>query len=256
MSLISSIWKTISNTFSKGFYLSATIISVIAVIPAFINNQYAVIIALSCFCIVLIGFLISALILVHKILEKSSTKEYENKSTFMKYETLDGNKIIFETYKVIQCKRPVLTEIDYGFKWSGTHLPVITSDLQTVENVIDANDANQYDKAILKFKKPLFYNRNKVIHFKAELDDTDKKSSPHLESKIEQEIDLLHFRVILKHKPKAFSQNAILEKKKIDSNLSVTYSQVRQIHFDKASKTYEYYLLNPDVGYYYRLRWV
>jgi len=34
-----------------------------------------------------------------------------------------------------------------------------------------------------------------------------------------------------------------------------TFNEVRQVAFDKTSKSYEYPLLNPELGYIYRIKW-
>ena len=86
------------------------------------------------------------------LLLSQSNTDFESKSTFIKYETLDGNKISYDVFKLIQCKRPLLSQYEYNFKWSGTHLPKITSELQKVENILDRKDSSIYDKAILNCK--------------------------------------------------------------------------------------------------------
>lgn len=65
--------------------------------------------------------------------------------------------ITHKTYRVIQSKRIILTEVEQNFKWSGSQMPVITSRLQEVVNVI-SNNRDTYDQAILKLKKPLLFN--------------------------------------------------------------------------------------------------
>jgi len=221
----------------------------------FLPNKWYAVIGLIFFCIMLLVFTIHLIRSLNRILDIRGT-EHGNRSSFIKYETLDGNQIIYETFKLVQVKTPVLTEFDYHFKWTGTHLPIVTSDLQSVVNIVDLNDPTNYDKAILKFKKPVYYNQNVVLHFKAILDDTDKVSLPHLETRVTNEVDIIHYRVILKHKPDGYNSNAILEKCKINTSTSATFEKIREIPFDKVTKSYEYHLLNPEIGYYYRISWI
>ncbi|WP_370425287.1 hypothetical protein [Tenacibaculum dicentrarchi] len=152
----------------------------------------------------------------------------------------------------MQCKRPILSDYDYNFKWSGTHLPVITSNLQEVTNVVDDNNPSHYDKAVLKFKRPLTFNESCVIHFKSQLDDTDKQSDTHVSNRILRPVDVIHYRIILKYKDS--NTNAILERKKNDA-VSQNFEKIREIAFDLDSKSYEHHLLNPELGYIYRIRW-
>lgn len=159
-------------------------------------------------------------------------------------------------FKLIQAKRPLLTEYDWGFKWSGSHLPIITSDYQNVKDVLDEKDPGKYDKAVLKFSKPLYYNQTTVVHFKAIADDSDHKSGTYVESKVKYEVDVIHYRIVLKHKAENFDTNAIIERKKIKSDVGSKYEKIKEIPFDKGTKSYEYHLFSPEIGYYYRISWV
>ncbi|WP_341966250.1 hypothetical protein [Flavobacterium psychrophilum] len=109
-----------------------------------------------------------------------------------------------------------------------------------------------YDKAILKFPKPLNYNDSCVINFKADLDDTDKQYETYISNRIIRPVDVIHYRIVLRHKEE--NSNAVIERRKIES-ASQTFTEVRQVTFDKTSKSYEYPLLNPELGYIYRIRW-
>lgn len=246
--------KTISTLFSGKFAFFASLASIIGIILFFIADKTAIFFALGFFCVMLLTFTSYLIYALYKILDVKQT-DHENRSTFIKYETLDGNIITYETYKLIQVKKPVLTEMDYNFKWTGTHLPTVTSDLQEVVNIVDEQDPTKYDRAVLKFRKPIYYNQNCVLHFKATLDDVDKKSLPHLETRVTSEVDIVHYRIILKNKPQEYTKNAILEKGKINSSVSTSFEKIREIPFDSDTKSYEYHLLNPEFGYYYRIRW-
>lgn len=191
MKAIGSLIKTFSNLFSKQFYFFASLASLAGFFVLILKDVQATYFAQFFFCLMLIVFTSYLLYTLTKVLEIKQS-EYENHSTFVKYETLDGNMITYEAYKLIQAKKPILTELDYSFKWTGSHLPIISSDLQDVTNIVDENDATKYDRAILKFKKPIYYNQNCVIHFKAILDDTDKKSKPYVCSRVCTEIDIIH----------------------------------------------------------------
>lgn len=250
-------FKTIISLFSGHFAFFASLASIIGLILLFISEKKAVYIALGFFCLMLLVFTTFLINILFKLIKKSSNGlDHANRSTFVKYETSNGKNIIYETYKLLQVKSVVLTEMDYSFKWSGTELPKVSSDLQEVISILDSKDPNTFDKAILKFKKPIHYNQNCVLHFKAELNDVDGKSSPHVETRVIDEIDIIHYRIILKNKPDDYDDNAILERCKINSSIHGNYEKIKEIAFDNKSKSYEYHLLNPDIQYFYRIRWV
>lgn len=249
-----NLTKTFTSLFSGQFAFFASLASILGLCILFISDKWYALIALIFFCLMLLVFTIHLIRSLNKILSVRNG-DHESKSTFVKYETLDGNTINYETFKLIQVKKPVLTEWDYYFKWTGTHLPVVTSDLQSVEDVMDLKDPRVYNKAILKFKKPIYYNQSVVIHFKATLDDTDKASKSHVETRVTDEVDIIHYRIILKDKPATYVSNAVLEKCRIESDVSTSFEKIKEIAFDPATKSYEYHLLNPEIGYYYRIRW-
>lgn len=76
----------------------------------------------------------------------------------------------FETYRLIQCKRPLLTELEYNYRWSGSISPKISSENQRIEELACRTDDN-CNTAIIKFKKPLTFNESAVLHIKTSNDD-------------------------------------------------------------------------------------
>jgi len=249
-----SLWTTIRATIEKPFWFFAAICSIIGLFIGFIQETYAVIIALSVFCILLLVFFYKFLRFLHDLFNFEGDEDRAN-STFVKYETADSSNIIFETYKLIQSKRPVLIEKDWNFKWSGTVPPKISSETHEVIDVMDLKNPDHYDKAILKFKKPLRYNETAIAHIKCELNDSDHKSKTHVEMRINYEVDIIHFRIILKYKKTGQNHKAVLERKKTDSQVNSDYEKLETIAFDDQTKSFEYNLMYPEVGYFYRIRW-
>lgn len=139
------------------------------------------------------------------------------------------------------------------FKWSGSRLPKVSSKFQEVKDIII--EKQDYDRAILKFKRPLLYNETGVVHFRAETDDFDNTAKPHLDYRVEAPINIIHYRVVLKHKPSNFKTPAKILKKPIHSKHPVEYEEVGSVTFDEKAKSYEYYLTDPEIGYFYRLQW-
>lgn len=173
MSTFKDGYNAIVNIFSKQFYFLASSASLIGLFLLFVQDTWAVIVALVFFCIMLLFFTMSLIYTLLRLINLGSN-EFESKSTFVKYETIDGKIIVFENYKLIQAKKTMITEFSFSFKWSGSIMPKVSSDIQTCTNIVDDQDPSKYDSAILQFKKPLYFNENEVIHFKAILDDTDK----------------------------------------------------------------------------------
>jgi len=127
--------------------------------------------------------------------------------------------------------------------------------MQIIGSLIGEQNPAKYDKVLLKLKTPLYYNQNCIIHFRAELDDTDKISKPFVESRVDKETDIIHFRIILKNKSNEFDRNAVLERKRISSDVCTESEKIREIPFDKITKSYEYHLLAPETGYFYKIKW-
>ena len=238
----------------KVFNVIAGVCSIIGVIVLIFSNYVNSIIALSCLICFLILLLVLVLETVRRFIKNSHVEPYEKVSVFMKFETSDSTHSIFEMYRVIQAKRIVLTEVEQYFKWSGTKLPKVTSKAQAVKNVINY-DTNTYDKAILVLKNPLLFNETGVLHFHAELDDYDGKAIPCLEHKVDMPVNIIHFRIILRHKNDDFDVPAKLMRRKIDSCNIAVFETLESISFDKRSKSYEYHLISPEVGYFYRIEW-
>ena len=249
------MWLKLYKEISIPFFALASLASIVSLILFFFAIPWAVIIALSVFCLTLIVFLICLIRVLNKFIEKENADNYKKKSSFMKFETSDGINSIFETYRHIQAKCTILYELEHSFKWTGSKMPDVTSNIQEVTHVID-NKTNTYDKAILKFKQPLLYNETAIVHFHAKCNDADGTAKPYLETRIDSQIDVIHYRIVLKHKTGKYSSNATLSRKKIASDMSADYETIKSINFDLSTKSYEHHLLSPEVGYYYKISWV
>lgn len=106
------------------------------------------------FCLFLLIILTGVLLGIARMLHQNYGKDYKGISSFYVYQTDDGIKSTFETFRLIQCKRIFLSQIEYRFKWSGTIMPRIFSNSQRIENIKHYSDAQQWDSAILRFFKP------------------------------------------------------------------------------------------------------
>lgn len=254
--MIRLILDTISGVGKAPFYFFASLFSIVGFACIFIKDSQSVLFALVFFCLMLLVFTSYLVYVLFKVIHiKNRDQKCESKSIYVKYDAIDKAKIEFNVYKVVQCKVPFYSEMDYPFKWSGSKLPEVYSDLQKVISVVDEKNPNKYDKAVLLFKRPLQYNESRVVHFGARMDDSDQKSSPLLSNKILNEVDVIHYHVHLRYKQARFNKPAVLRRKKINTEIQRDYEELGEIPFDQRTKTYEYHLLNPEVGYLYELIW-
>lgn len=240
--------------FWKWFNVVAGIASIVGVLYLLFNDKVNGIIALSIFVLFLISVIVLLWFTINKLIKTDYPQDYKKIIVFTSYETEDGVKGKFEVFKVIQAKKLVLDKIEHCYKWSGSKEPVVSSDLQEIGKKIPSS-SDDYDKAILILKKPLSYNETGTIHFKAEIDDVDGKALPYLDHKVDTDMNAINFRVTLKYKDNNYAKPALLLKKPIKSNTPIGYKEISSVPFDKESKSYQYNLLNPEIGYFYRLEW-
>ncbi|NDV57882.1 hypothetical protein [Bacteroides sp. 519] len=237
-----------------GLNCIAGIASVAGILLFIFSDKTNAIIALTALFVFLAIILAIILIAIVQFLKKEHNSDCIKSCVFTTFETLDSTRCVFETYRVIQNKRLILNNVDQNFKWSGSKMPIISSECQSVKSII-SNDSNHYDKAILQFKRPLLYNEIGLTHFKAELDDHDNKAKPHLDFRVDSVIPVVHYRVILRHKPETFNKSAKFLRKPIDSKTPLEYIEIGSIPFDAITKSYTYNLIDPEPGYYYRILW-
>ena len=225
-----------------------------SVIFLLLTDQINSMIALCAFCTFLICLLALLTTTVFRFVSQENPEEYKKIAAFTSYEAVDDTHGIFEVFKVIQSKRLILQHVEHNFKWTGTQRPVISSELQEIERLI-ISEKKDYDKALLRLKKPLAFNESCTIHFKALTDDIDGMAQPHLDFKVSSAMNVIHFRVTLKNKGGDYSKPAKILKKPIESNVPLGYEQYGSIPFDIQSKSYQYCLPEPEIGYFYRLEW-
>lgn len=195
----------------------ASFASIIGLIIAFVSDDRAVFIALVTFCLVLLILLFASLFAVNRVILRNYPVEYKKISSFFIFQCDDGVHSTFETYRLIQCKRSLLTELEYNYRWSGSISPKISSENQRIEELACRTDDN-YHTAIIKFKKPLTFNESAVLHIKTSNDDAKGDALPYLSCKIDTPIDIMQFRVLLAYKPDDYSRQAYVRRRKINAS--------------------------------------
>ena len=146
-------------------------------------------------CILISGYAIWAIRCWQK---KHYPKGYVPIATFVRYTTTDGKQIIYEVFRQIQVKHAFLTEIEHRYGWTGTKQPTITSTLQTIGPT--AKDAaTGWDVVPVKFQSARYFNDTEIVHLRSTLDDSDEKSEPFCNIRIDHPTRLLQFRIELLH---------------------------------------------------------
>ena len=240
---LSFIWNAacgISSLVSLGFLI--------------FGDKNAVIIALSVFVLCLLVLLCALVKAINTYFRATSDADHDRIYTDIRYETSDGYNIDYNIYRIIQSKVPLLHQINHGFKWSGTKSPKVTSDLQELSFIQKGAMEDDFDTACLKFEQPLRYNETAVVHFRAELDDSDEKSETMISYKVSSFSELIHFRVILRHKGEDYREKAKVYMKRIGASVN-KLKEIDTIPFDTQTKSYEFLKERPEIGYLYILKW-
>ncbi len=248
--------KNFISTFIRPYFaFAASVCSIIGLIIVVLSDKDATIIALVTLCLCVILILLGVIFAINKMLVQNYGKDYKGISSFYVYQTDDGERSTFETYRLIQCKRMFLSQIEYRFKWSGSLMPKIWSNSQIVDNIVHHDDIQQWDSAILKFKKPLTYNESTVVHIKTENDDHDGTAKPYIYCKLESPIDIMQFRILLAYKEDNYAEKAVFERKLISQEIDTEFEYIESIPFNSLYKQYYHVVVDPSPGYIYRLRW-
>lgn len=189
------------------------------------------------------------------LITQAYPKGYLPLSSFSKYTTSDGKNIVYEVFRHIQIKWPVLQKIEHRFEWTGTQEPRVQSDLQN-SGAISPINGTRLKSLLLNFKHPKIYNSVEVIHFKMEIDDSDQASKPFLCQKVENPIYLISFRVeLLNAQTTYFLEKAKFTRQNIANGSSAIEENLATISFDSATKSYFHQVPNPEPGYTYKLSW-
>lgn len=232
----------------------AGISSIVGVLLAIFNDRISAYIAVISFVLFLISIIILLWYWIFHVVHQEFPQEYIRLSVFSSYETSDGINGIYERYRTIQSKCLALSGIDFQFKWTGTKAPIISSNLQTVVGT-PIDGGKDYDKIRLAFKNTLLFNETAIIHFRAEVEDIDQRAIPMDCYKVETPIPLIHYRITLKHKPDNYCVPARLQRCLIKSSVRTDFEDIKTVPFDASTKSYQYDLINPEVGYFYRIIW-
>lgn len=233
----------------------AAIASITGLIIALVSDKSAVLVALSSFCLVLIIILVGVLVTIYKLIRQNYPEPYERISSFYEFRSDDGQKSVFELYRLIQSKRALLTHIEYKFKWSGTKAPVISSNSQKLGPIVFSHDAHTWDKCDIHFRTPLTYNESTVVHIRTENDDYDGKAGPFISTKLDSPIKIMQFKVLLSYKPDDYNEKATFERKQLDADVDAVWEYISSVDFDAKYKQYQHVEVDPQPGYIYRIIW-
>lgn len=245
--VLGNIWKWV-----VGF---ATISSILGLILSFLSDEKAVLIALISFCLFLLIALIGLLIALNKLIIQNHPEPYKKISSFYEFRSDDGQKSVFEMYRLIQSKRVLLSDIDYKFKWSGSKVPKISSNSQILGPIVCTDDPNVWDNCKIHFKNPLTFNESTVVHIRTDNDDYDGKAEPYISTRLDSPIKIMQYKVLLSYKSDDFKEKAIFERKPIHSDVDINWTYIDSIPFESDYKQYQYVVVDPEPGFIYRIRW-
>ncbi|MDB5797225.1 MAG: hypothetical protein JWP36_1127, partial [Paucimonas sp.] len=189
------------------------------------------------------------------LLKEHYPKGYLPLSSTAKFTTSDGKTFVYELWRHIQVKRPALRKFEHRFEWSGTKVPLVRSDLQSVSPVADipGETAKQVD---LTFSQTRVYNEVEVVHILMDLDDSDGVSQPYLRQRVEAPIRLIAFDVELLHAPKQYNgEHAKLCRKSIEKGQSAVEQSLATVPFNAMTKSFAFQLHNPEPGFDYIFSW-
>lgn len=243
--------KAIRFLLSGYFSFFASLASIGGLVIVISSKEYAVIIALVALILFLVIVLFKFFWVVNRFLLQKTEKGFHKFATYVRYSTEDGKHITYELHKYIQSKTLMISEHVHEFHWSGTCDPIITSSLQEFIE-FNRTPKGEYDKAIFRFKTPLAYNDFAIVQLRMELDDSDNKSEPYCEQSIKEPLQLINFRIELRHIEK-HPDAKILRKR-----MGVSFSEfeiIGFVKFDTNTRSYEHSQFNPNVGYAYRIQW-
>ncbi|WP_322997926.1 hypothetical protein [Castellaniella sp.] len=174
-----------------------------------------------------------------------------------RFSTSDGKHYTYEQFRHIQVKKPYMRFFEHKFVWTGTNVPVVSSDLQRVKQpeVMEMEHGSHGHCVKLEFLSTRIYNDAEVVHINMAVDDSDQRASPHISQKVEEPVRLLSWRIELLHATQSYYKNkAELTRKPIDKP-GANKESIKSINFDVASKSYSANLPNPEPGYAYTLSW-
>lgn len=237
------------------FYLNtaAAVASLVSLAVMLVTDRWQATIALG----TIILFQVALLAIVYSALNGYARTRYPDGyspiSTFARY-TSDGKFVRYETYKHIQCRKLVMSSFSHGFKWTGSRAPAVTSRLQRVRTRTEGGP-NDYDRVELEFSRPVLYGEPVVLHHSMEMDDSDGASAPYVEFRVQEPVQLIAWRIELRHLPRNHRKEARLTRRRIGAQINVRPEHVAHVPFDPLSRSYEHHVTRPEPGYLYCLEW-
>ena len=233
---------------------AAAVASLVSLAAMLVLDRWHATLALVAIILFLVAVLAVHWWALHRYLAARYPEGYSPISTFVRYTTTDGRMVRYEAYRHIQCRRALMSCFRHGFKWTGSRPPAITSRLQEVRGHTEG-EAHEYDYVELRFPRPLLYGEAAVVHHAMEMDDSDHASEPHVEFRVTEPVQLISWRVELRHLAGRQRREARVTRRRIEARLPARPEHLAQVPFDPAVRGYEFQVLRPEPGYFYSLEW-
>ena len=187
----------------------------------------------------------------HKLNKGKLNKDYDfnNLSIFTRYVFESEKDIYYEIFRTIQVTKFNIPKFQIKPQFT-CNSKVKISSYYFPPMELEMDDENR-----LEFMFPIPED-NKVgdvifIHYKAEFQDENMESKPFASFRSENDSELEIHEVILKYKND--NHPAILSKMNHESDYN--FVPIKEIPFDKSTKTYRIELFKPKVNVTYKLEW-
>lgn len=234
-------------------HTAAAAASLVSLVAMLLMDRWHATLALVAIILFLAALLVVVYAALTRHLRTTWPDGYSRISTFARYSS-DGRTVRYESYKHIQCRQLLMSCFRHGYKWTGSRPPTITSDLQHVRTRADGG-TRDYDHVELAFERPLLYGDATVVHQAMEIDDSDGASEPHVEFRVTEPVQVIVWRVELRHLPRSYRKDARVTRRRIDARFNARPEHVARVPFDPLARGYEHHVLRPEPGYFYCLEW-
>lgn len=250
-------WGKMRKVLTPYFFGGAAASSILGIIFAvFQGSDWVSIAALCATILFLVTVLVGMYLAINKAARNNYPKKFLDTSKRFSLKTQDGVIYTYDVYKHIQAKQLFMHSYSHGFKWSGTVYPKISTDFQKIGE-LRKNTKDSFDYQELEFDQVLLYDDTEVVHVRMILDDTDKRASPHIYTRVDSPINLIEWLIQLGHKDVTNAPAAQIQRKRIGDHggRSHEFEYYDSVPFDPVTKSYKYDLRKPKVGYFYQILW-
>jgi len=212
---------------------------------------------LAAIALTLLIFFVLTIVTINRYLDIKTDDGYIIHSELIKFTYLSKTHVQYEVIQTLQSKKVLLRTIDFEFRWSGSErTPIFAStEFHTIKKKV-INDNNEFDRLKLSFKNPLLFNQIGTLQCQLEVTDKNNTHFPLISKAVRSNVSFIYFQVELTHADSSYTSEAIIERMPLDTQPGTgAYVETDRVSFNINTKSYEYPIYNPRVGYRYRMKW-